>query len=93
MSGERSKQRVLMESTITRVERISIDTFPTMRINDLGLKYLRALGMVLIYAWTAFRGDRHSLAQRSNPAMTALPDAPRKNIKQLLTKAAQCHRF
>ena len=37
----RSKQRVLMESTITRVDTFSIDTFPTMRINELGLKYLR----------------------------------------------------
>ena len=37
----RSKQRVLMESTITRVDTFSIDTFPTMRINDLGLKYRR----------------------------------------------------
>ena len=37
----RSKQRVLMESTITRVDTFSIDTFPTMRINDIGLKYRR----------------------------------------------------
>lgn len=35
----RSKQRVLMESTITKVDTFSIDTFPTMRINDLRLKY------------------------------------------------------
>jgi len=37
----RSKQRVLMKSTITRVDTFSIDTFPTMRINELGLKYRR----------------------------------------------------
>jgi len=38
----RSKQRVLMESTITHVDTFSIDTFPTMRINDIRLKYRSA---------------------------------------------------
>jgi len=38
----RSKQLVLMESIITRVDTFSLDTFPTLRINDLGLKSRRA---------------------------------------------------
>jgi hypothetical protein len=37
-----SKQRVLREATITRVDTFSIDTFPTMRINDIRLKYRSA---------------------------------------------------
>jgi hypothetical protein len=35
----RSKQRVLREAFITRLDTFSIDTFPTMRINDIGLKF------------------------------------------------------
>jgi hypothetical protein len=38
----RSKQRVLREATITKVDTFSIDTFPTMRINDIRLKYRSA---------------------------------------------------
>jgi hypothetical protein len=37
----RSKQRVLREAVITRVDAFSIDCFPTLRINDLGLKTRR----------------------------------------------------
>ena len=38
-----SKQRVLREATITRVDTFSIDTFPSVRINDLRLKTRRSV--------------------------------------------------
>ena len=37
----RSKQRVLIDSHITRVDTFSLDTFPSIRINDIRLKTRR----------------------------------------------------